>query len=61
MFAGVADVVHPVLVNGAPGILAEAGGEPLSVMAFTVAGDRIVQIDILVDPVRLRALRPPAR
>jgi hypothetical protein len=31
------------------------------VMAFTVAGDRIVQIDILVDPVRLRALRPPAR
>jgi RNA polymerase sigma factor (sigma-70 family) len=61
MFAGVADVVHMVLVNGEPGIMAEVGGEPLSVMAFTVAGDRIVQIDILVDPVRLRALRPPAR
>jgi RNA polymerase sigma-70 factor (ECF subfamily) len=33
-----------------------AQGRPLSVMAFTVAGGRIVAIDVLADPDRLRAL-----
>ncbi len=57
MFARLAAYVRPVLVNGLPGVLAAtADGEPMSVMAFTVAGDRIVEIDSIADPRRLAAL-----
>jgi RNA polymerase sigma factor (sigma-70 family) len=55
-FAQPAAVTHPALVNGAAGLLVAPGGEPLSVMAFTVAGGRIVRIDVLADPERLRQL-----
>jgi len=49
--------VQMALVNGAPGIVAwDAAGEPFSVLAFTIAGGRIVEIDILLDPERLRRL-----
>jgi RNA polymerase sigma factor (sigma-70 family) len=41
------------LVNGAPGIVNFVAGQPFSVMGFTVAGGRIVAIDILADPERL--------
>ena len=44
------------LVNGAPGGVALRDGRPFSVMAFEIAGDRIVAIDILVDPERLATL-----
>ena len=57
MVARLAAHVRPVLVNGLPGVLAAtADGEPMSVMAFTVAGDRIVEIDSIADPHRLAAL-----
>ena len=57
MVARLAAHVRPVLVNGLPGVLATtADGEPMSVMAFTVAGDRIVEIDSIADPRRLAAL-----
>ena len=57
MVARLAAHVRPVLVNGLPGVLAAtADGEPMSVMAFTVAGDRIVEIDSIADPRRLAAL-----
>jgi RNA polymerase sigma factor (sigma-70 family) len=48
--------VRPALVNGAVGVVVAAQGRPLSVMAFTVAGGRIVAIDVLADPDRLRTL-----
>jgi len=44
------------LVNGAPGCVVFRDGRPFSVMAFEIAGDRIVAIDILVDRERLAAL-----
>ena len=44
------------LVNGAPGGVAFRDGTPYSVLAFEVAGDRIVAIDILADRERLAAL-----
>jgi RNA polymerase sigma-70 factor, ECF subfamily len=47
---------RPALVNGAAGVVAIGDGRVYSVMAFTIAGDRIVEIDILADPVRLRQL-----
>lgn len=57
MFARLAANVRPVLVNGTPGVLAAtADGLPMSVMAFTVADDRIVEIDSIADPERLATL-----
>ena len=49
-------VPRPALVNGVPGIVSLRDGEPFSVGAFTVRGRRIVAIDILADPERLRRL-----
>ena len=46
----------PVLVNGAAGLVAILDGKPFSLVAFTVRGDKIVEIDILRDPQRLREL-----
>jgi RNA polymerase sigma-70 factor (ECF subfamily) len=44
------------VVNGGPGIVATMEGRPTAVLAFTVADDLIVEIDILTDPRRLAAL-----
>jgi RNA polymerase sigma factor (sigma-70 family) len=49
-------VVQPALVNGAVGMVATLDGEPYSLGAFTVQGEKIVAIDILADPDRLREL-----
>jgi RNA polymerase sigma factor (sigma-70 family) len=49
--------VQPVLVNGAAGIVSWLpGGRPFSVMGFTVRHGRIVEINVLTDPVRLSQL-----
>jgi RNA polymerase sigma-70 factor, ECF subfamily len=49
-------VTHPALINGAAGAVATLDGEPYSVGAITVRGGRIVEIDLLADPERLRQL-----
>jgi hypothetical protein len=43
-------------VNGAPGVVLFVDGQPLSVLGFTVAGGKIVEIDILADAARLARL-----
>jgi RNA polymerase sigma factor (sigma-70 family) len=61
MFGQLAEHVRPVLVNGAPGVLASrSDSTPMSIMAFTVVADRITQIDSITDPARLATLRPPS-
>jgi len=45
-----------VLVNGSIGVLTAPQGRPMAVMAFTISGGRIVEIDILADPARLATL-----
>jgi RNA polymerase sigma-70 factor (ECF subfamily) len=55
-FARLAPFVRPALVNGAAGAVVAPRGEPFSVLGFTVAGGRIVEIDAITDPDRLRAL-----
>ena len=46
-----------MLVNGTPGIVAWApNGELLAVASFIVRGGKIVSIDALADPDRLREL-----
>ena len=56
MFARPEAFVRPALVNGAAGVVVIADGRPVSVMAFTVVGGRIAEIDSLTDPERLRRL-----
>ena len=56
MFDQPAAAVEAVLVNGAVGALVAVGGQPFAVMAFTVSGGRIAEIDILADPERLLRL-----
>jgi RNA polymerase sigma-70 factor (ECF subfamily) len=48
--------VRPALINGAAGVVVAAHGRPLFVMAFTVAGGKIVAIDVLADPDRMHQL-----
>jgi RNA polymerase sigma-70 factor, ECF subfamily len=49
-------VVQPALVNGVVGAVSTRDGAPFSVGSFTVRGGKIVEIDILADPERLRRL-----
>ena len=54
-------IVRPALVNGVAGIVSWLpDGRPFSVMGFTVAHGKIVEIDILTEPERLRRLKLPA-
>jgi RNA polymerase sigma-70 factor (ECF subfamily) len=55
-FAALAAYARPVLVNGAAGFLVARQERPLTVAGFTVARGRIVEIDLLADPTRLRQL-----
>jgi RNA polymerase sigma-70 factor, ECF subfamily len=56
-FSKLAGFARAALVNGAAGIVAfDTQGRPFSVMGFTVARGKIVEIDILADPARLRQL-----
>jgi RNA polymerase sigma factor (sigma-70 family) len=55
-FGRLARMARPVLVNGAAGVVMATGGRPFAVVGFTVRGGRIVEIDILADPERLRRL-----
>jgi RNA polymerase sigma factor (sigma-70 family) len=55
-FARLSPFVRPALVNGVAGVVVALRGQPFSVMAFTVRGGKIVAIDGLADPTRLREL-----
>lgn len=48
-------IVHlrPALVNGAAGVVVTRAGEPMTVMGFTIAAGRIVEIDAVADPERV--------
>jgi RNA polymerase sigma factor (sigma-70 family) len=48
--------MRPALINGAVGALALRDGEPFSIGAITVRGGKIVEMDFLADPERLRRL-----
>ena len=50
-----------VLVNGSIGIVSRRpDGRPFSILGFTIAGGKIVEIDILADPERISRLDLPA-
>lgn len=56
MFAGPSRTAWPAVVNGAAGVVVTVDGRPVSVMSFTVNDGRVVAIDALGDPERLRTL-----
>jgi hypothetical protein len=45
-----------VLVNGAAGVVVTVRGEPFAVMGFTVADHKVVEIDVIADPDRVRRI-----
>jgi RNA polymerase sigma-70 factor (ECF subfamily) len=55
-FAGRARAAQPALVNGAVGLVWARGGRPQVVFGLTITGEKIVEIDLLADPERLRQL-----
>jgi RNA polymerase sigma-70 factor (ECF subfamily) len=54
--ASIAAPKHPVMVNGAAGVVITVGGQPVAVMGFTVSGGKIVEINSITDPERIRHL-----
>ncbi|MBC7597078.1 MAG: sigma-70 family RNA polymerase sigma factor [Kineosporiaceae bacterium] len=56
MFSKFAPTARRALVNGSVGIFNAPNGIPMAIMGFTIAGGKVIEIDILADPARLREL-----
>ncbi|MFG2502383.1 sigma-70 family RNA polymerase sigma factor [Streptomyces sp. NPDC048441] len=56
MFSEGAPRTEFAMVNGRLGLVGVPGDEVFSVMEFTISNGRIVELNILVDPARVRAL-----
>ena len=56
-----AALARHVIVNGGPGVVVDAPGQPRVVIAFGVAGGRIATIDLIGDPAKLGALETLSR
>jgi len=55
-FSGRARAAQPALVNGAVGLVWAPDGRPRVVFSFTITRGKIVEINLLADPERLRQL-----
>ncbi|HEX4217405.1 MAG TPA: sigma-70 family RNA polymerase sigma factor [Acidimicrobiales bacterium] len=55
-FLGSAAAAQPALVDGLPGAVWAPGGKPRGVFAFTWRDGRVVELEIIADPRRIRAL-----
>lgn len=51
---------RPAIVNGAAGLIVVPRDRPLAVLGFTISADRIVELDLIADPDKLKAI-PIAR
>ena len=47
---------RPAIVNGAAGVVVGSGTRPMAVAGFAVSHDRIVAIDLIIDPDKLSGL-----
>ena len=52
-FTRIAQLTLPALINGAPGVVTAADGRPITLVAFTITGAKIVAIDLIDDPRRI--------
>jgi RNA polymerase sigma factor (sigma-70 family) len=48
--------LHPALVNGAAGVVITVRGRPYAVMGFTIADGKIIEIEAIADPDRVRRI-----
>jgi RNA polymerase sigma factor (sigma-70 family) len=48
--------LHPALANGAASVVAVRRGQPITVIAFTIAGGKIVEMDAIADHERVGPL-----
>jgi RNA polymerase sigma factor (sigma-70 family) len=48
--------LRPAVVNGAAGVVVSVGGRPFAVMGFVVAEGKVVEIDAIADPERVRRI-----
>ncbi|HET9920302.1 MAG TPA: sigma-70 family RNA polymerase sigma factor [Ktedonobacteraceae bacterium] len=55
-FSGRARTAQPALVNGTAGVVWAPGGRPRVVFDFTITHNRVVEIEMIADPERLRQL-----
>ena len=55
-YAQVGLEIRPALINGVAGAVAFLNGQPFSIGAVTVRNGKIVELDFLADPERLRQL-----
>jgi RNA polymerase sigma-70 factor (ECF subfamily) len=51
----------PALVSGAAGVVVTLGGQPITVMGFTVANGKIAEISAIADPERVRNIAAALR
>jgi RNA polymerase sigma-70 factor (ECF subfamily) len=51
-----ASFARPAVVNGSAGLIVIPRDRPIAVIGFTIAKDQIVEIDLVADPDKLRAL-----
>ena len=56
MFRQPSAQLRPALVNGVAGVVVIVAGRPFAVMGFTVAEGKIVEIDAIADPERVRRI-----
>jgi RNA polymerase sigma factor (sigma-70 family) len=52
-FTRTAQVTLPALIDGAAGVITAADGKPITIIAFTITGAKIVAIDVIDDPRRI--------
>jgi RNA polymerase sigma-70 factor (ECF subfamily) len=55
-FSQLARIVEPALVNGAAGLVFAPGGRLSRALSFKIAGDKVVEVDIITEPGRLSQL-----
>ncbi|MGH3776868.1 MAG: hypothetical protein ACRDRR_14270 [Pseudonocardiaceae bacterium] len=55
-FSGRARFAQPALVNGAVGVVVAPRGRLFVVLGFTITRGKIVEVDVVADPERLRQL-----
>jgi RNA polymerase sigma factor (sigma-70 family) len=55
-FSRLAEIAQPALVDGTAGMIAWSGGHLYSVMGFTIRNGKIVEIDVIARPERLRRI-----
>ena len=55
-FLGRAAEAQPALIDGSPGLVWAPGGKPRGVFIFTCRDDKIVEVEVISDPRRIRTL-----